>query len=104
MPATKTQTLSDHILLSPSGKISKVARKRANERERKRLFPDGFWDKPKESEADKRKREIKSLRRNAKQLREIAARGMCVRSYPKEAARLEAEADKLENVVNNEEE
>lgn len=86
----------DHSLLSPSGKMSKAARKRANAREAKRLFPAGFWNKPEESETDKRKREIKSLRRNAKQLREIAARGMCIRKYPKEAARLEAEADELE--------
>ena len=86
----------DHSLLSPSGKMSKTARKRANERETKRLFPDGFWDKPEKSEKEKNAEKIKSLRRNARFLRDLATRGMCVRKYPKEANRLEKEAAKLE--------
>lgn len=81
----------DHSLLSPSGHMSKAARKRANKREYERLFGDiDFTPKP-STDSDK----AKALIRQAAFLRGCAARGMHVRSYPKEAARLEAEADKL---------
>lgn len=36
----------DHSLLSPSGKMSKRARRAAMDREREKLFPPGFWDEP----------------------------------------------------------
>lgn len=82
----------DHSLLSPSGRMSKAARKRANKREYDKLFGDiNFTPKP-PTDTDK----AAALRRHAAFLRGCAARGMCVRSYPKEAARLEAEADKLD--------
>ena len=76
--------------------MSKAARKRAEARENARLFPPGEWDKPELSDVEKRAQKAVSLRRHAKFLRDLAARGMCIRKYPKEATRLEKEADELE--------
>ncbi len=85
----------DHSILSPSGHCSKRAREAALKREYARLFPpdvlaDFRGHRPVESKRD-------NLLRRAKQLRELAARGMHPRSYPKEAARLERLAE-LETV------
>ena len=56
----------DHSLLSPSGRMSKRARRAAMDRETKRLFPDGFWEskpKPAPTEAEKIAHEIEYLER-----------------------------------------
>ncbi len=86
----------DHSLLSPSGRVSKRARKAAMDCETARLFPPGYWDAPVKSETERCADDVKRLRLSAQNLRELAARGMHTRKYTKEAARLEAEAKKGE--------
>lgn len=81
----------DQSLLSPSGHISKRARKAAIARETERLFPPGFWDKPEPTAAEITAAERESALRRAKVLRELAARGMHPRKYAAEADRLERE-------------
>ena len=88
----------DHSLLSLSGRMSKRARKAANEREAAKLFPPGFWDAPIKSEAQKAIEKAKALRRSAQDLRSLAARGMSPRKLLKAAERFEAEAGMLESI------
>ena len=78
----------DHGILSPSGNVSKRAERAAKERMRQELFGDGleYPSCPQESKRD-------SLLRRAKELRELAARGMSPRKYAREAERLEQEAE-----------
>ena len=86
----------DHSLLSPSGKISKRARKAALKREHDRLFPTGFWDQPKSAiQVATEKRA--SLLQAAFNLREMAARGMNAKRFIKEAVRLEQQAAAIIN-------
>lgn len=79
----------DHGTLSPSGRVSKRARAKALERTRLELFgPDGLArptppDQPSDAE---------SYLRRARELRELAARGMKPRAFVREAERLEAMA------------
>lgn len=86
----------DHTILSPCGKVSQRARQAALKREAARLFPPGFWDSPEKTEAEKRTEEAQRLRRTAQTLRELAARGMKRRAYPKKAQELEDLADEIE--------
>jgi len=81
----------DHGILSPSGKISKRAREAVLKRMHEELFPEGGLPHP----TAKQPAYKQTLLRKAKQLRELAARGMSPRKYAREAARLEAEAAKL---------
>jgi hypothetical protein len=76
----------DHSILSPSGHVSKRTRDAALARETSRLFPEGLAA-PKfvDTRTDRER-----LLHQAKELRELAARGMHPRKYAKEAARLEA--------------
>ena len=83
----------DHGLLSPSGHMSKRARKRAQERTGRELFGDLSF--PATPEQGPRER-ILQLRSRAAYLRDLAGRGMHPRKWPKEAARLEEEARLLE--------
>ena len=77
----------DHSLLSPSGRMSKRARKAAMAREHDRLFPPGYWERVNHTpQPTERERDLA----HAKRLREFAARGMSVRKFTKEAERLEA--------------
>jgi hypothetical protein len=85
----------DHGVLSPSGRVSKRARKAALERETAKLFPDRFWDDVHSDEQAKQK-VIDAHRQAASQLRELAARGMSPRKHTREAARLEQLAADLE--------
>jgi len=85
----------DHSILSPSGHCSKRARAAALKREAARLFPPGFGHHE-PTEEEKRQETIKRLRRSAANLRALAARGMSPRKFPREAAKLEAEATALE--------
>jgi len=81
-------TMSDAIALSsPSGKMSKAARKRANERLRQALFGDGLPMPTCQQETDRER-----LLRQAAELRALAGRGMCPHRYIREAQRLETEA------------
>ena len=77
-------------LSSPSGHMSKRARKAAIERLGKALWPDGF-PQPMTPQWDRKE----SLLRRAKELRELAARGMHPRAYIKQAEKWEAEAGKV---------
>lgn len=84
----------DHTLLGPSGRCSKRARNAAIARETAKLFPPGFWD-VKKSDEQVRAEKIASLLNSAKNLRDVAARGMKVRAFTKAAEKLEAEARAL---------
>jgi hypothetical protein len=83
----------DHSLCSPNGSMSKAARERAEKRETARLFAPwgGHMPRPTCPQPTPAERN----RRQAAELRALADRGMCPRKYRKEAARLEAEADRL---------
>ena len=74
----------DHSILSPSGRVSKRARNAALERTRRELFGDGLpyptCPQPTEREC---------LLRQARNLRDLAARGMKPRAFTKEANILE---------------
>ena len=74
----------DHSLLSPSGHVSKRARKVALKREAEKLFPAGTWDKLQLTEND-REHDL----RWAAELRSLAERGMRPRKYRKMADELE---------------
>lgn len=95
-PGKEPRPAIDHSLLSPSGRISKRAKRVAMAREAARLFPPGFWDRPKKTEAGQRAEQKRALLRKAKELRELAARGMCPRKFVKEAERLEAQAHQVD--------
>jgi hypothetical protein len=77
-------------LSSPSGRMSKRARKAAIARLGKALFPDGI-PAPLVPQYDRKY----SLLRRARELRELADRGMHPRLYRKTAAKWEAEAATL---------
>lgn len=82
----------DHSLLSPSGSMSKRARKSATEREAARLFPPGYWDMPTPSADALTQQARESKLRAAKNLRDLAARGMSPRKFIRAAEKLEKEA------------
>lgn len=89
----------DHGLLSPSGRASKRARvyleadyaKRAQAWFDEKHPPPSAEDVARKATAER----VASLKASAANLRALADRGMCVRKYRKEAARLEAEAESL---------
>ena len=85
----------DHTILSPSGRCSKRARDAAMKREAAKLFPPGFWDKPASTLEEQTRNKADGLRRTAKTLRDLAARGMNSRRYVREAAKLEEQADAI---------
>lgn len=77
----------DHSILSPSGRVSKRSRKVALERARVDIFgPQGL----KRPGLPKQPTEKESILRQARELREMADRGMRPRAFRKEADRLEA--------------
>lgn len=78
-------------LTSPSGKMSKRARKAVQERNRVALFGPNGLQKPSYQQPT----EKETLLRRAAELRELANRGMKPRAYKKEADRLEAMAKDL---------
>lgn len=86
-------TMSEAIAISsPSGRMSKAARKRAVARLSKELFGEGGLQPPEPEQPTK----AESLRRQARELRELAKRGMKPRAYLMKAQELEAKADFLE--------
>lgn len=80
----------DHGILGPSGHVSKRYEKQAKAEMRERLFPDGFPDPVLPSVSE---REV--LLRQARELRQLAARGMKPRAYLKRAEELERKADEV---------
>lgn len=83
-------------LSSPSGRMSKRARRAAEKRLELALFgPGGLREaiRPRPLSATP---PAELMRRQAKRLRDLAARGMSVRKFTKEADRLEREAEGLE--------
>ena len=89
LPPRTSDTMVDAIALSsPSGRMSNRARKVAERRLALALFGEGLvpTERPK---ADPKE----SLIRRAKELRELAARGMSRRTFTREAERLEAQAE-----------
>lgn len=94
LPPRNANTMSDAIALSsPSGRMSKRARKAAEKLLDKALFGDGCGNL--KGHAPKVLESVR-LRRTAQELRELAARGMCPRKYPQKAAKLEQQAAELE--------
>lgn len=77
---------------SPSGKMSKRARKDGLARIRRQIFGDDNVDLRGEAPQPSKK---ELLLRHATQLRELAERGMNSKVYFKKAQQLEAEADSL---------
>jgi len=96
LPDRTADTMSDAIALSsPSGRMSKRQRRIAQERLSKALFGETGLARPRGRSVSEREQKL----RQAQTLRELADRGMCVRKYRKEAARLEAEAAACEDNV-----
>lgn len=97
LPARTADTMSDAIALSsPNGRMSKRARKAAEQRLATALFGDGScFRAPEPTEAEKIERKAQQLLQHAKRLRDLANRGMSVRKFTKEAERAEAEAAAL---------
>ena len=85
-------TMGEAICLGAptAGRMSKRSRKAALKRLHDLLFPEGF---PVPVLTETNDRDV--LLRNAKQLRELASRGMRPRAHVKEAERLEALAATL---------
>ena len=77
----------DHSLLSPSGRVSKRARKAALKREQARLFPPGYWEAIKE---ENKKEMMPSIGERVARLKELARL-----ASPLQAKKLLAKADAL---------
>ena len=85
----KQDTMVDAIALSsPSGRMSARARRAAGERGRIALFGGGGLEYP----ICRQPTECERLERTAKELRELAARGISPRKHIKRAKELEREA------------
>lgn len=87
----------DHGILSPSGKISKRARKAALKRLTDRLWPNGLTREMLYGPGPAQPTEKERLLEQAKRLRDLADRGMARRKYTKEADRLEKLAAELDD-------
>ena len=86
-------TMVDAIALSsPSGRMSKRARKAAEERLRLELFGPTGLARPQTPQPPR----TVSLRQSAAMLRDLAARGIGPRKHRREADRLELLAEELE--------
>lgn len=80
----------DHSYLSPSGRVSRRAKKASDERVRRELFGDGL-----PMPTCKQPAEAVRLLRQAKELRALAARGMKPRAFIRKAVALETKAAAL---------
>lgn len=80
----------DQGILSPSGSVSAASRSKALERVSKELFGDGGLAAPTTQQPSN----VEVLLRQAKELRDLAARGMKPRAYLKKAEELERMAGK----------
>jgi len=92
LPERTASTMSDAIALSsPSGSMSKTARRAANERLRVALFGEsGLQQAPVPQPAEKQR-----LLQQARELRDLASRGMKTKAYNRKAEELEAQAAAL---------
>ena len=79
----------DHSILSPSGRVSKRARKAAMDRATAELFAPWGGHLPRPCGPAQSSEKDRDLQQAAR-LRDLAARGMCRRKYTKEADALEA--------------
>jgi hypothetical protein len=97
LPPRTADTMSDAIALSsPNGRMSERAKKAATDRLAESLFgPGGATREQITGGPTPQPTERERLLRQAKRLRDLAARGMNVRKFTKEAERLEAEAARL---------
>jgi hypothetical protein len=92
LPSRTLDTMGEAIALSsPSGRMSKRARKAAERRLSTALFGEGGLAPPRVSQGDP----VEALLRRAMELRDLAARGMRPRAHVKEAERLEAQASEM---------
>lgn len=92
LPTRTSDTMVDAIALSsPSGRMSKRARKAAERRLAVALFGEAGLVPAKRPESDPKE----LLLRRAKELRELAARGMSTRAFTREAQKLEEQAEAL---------
>jgi hypothetical protein len=90
-PPRTADTMSDAIALSsPSGKMSKRARRTAEEKLSVALFGPGGLQREPPPQPDERTK----LLRQAAILRDLANRGMRTKSYTRKAEELEALANK----------
>lgn len=89
LPDRSADTMSDAISISsPSGRVSKRAKAKAAEKLSTALFGKGGLKRPTAIQPSEKSR----LLQQAKELRDLAARGMSPRKYTKKAAELEARA------------
>lgn len=97
----------DHGLLSPSGRASKRSRQYLLDDYKRRCneYDAIHYPPPSEEEAARKatRAKITELRRHAAELRQWATLGIHPRSYPKEAAKREAQADELELTITEQE-
>lgn len=97
-PARTADTMSDAIALSsPSGRMSKRARRAAEKLFDKALFGDDSVSlKGERPVVDPAILEAGNLRRAAKDLRDLATRGMSKRKFTRAADRMERQASDIE--------
>ncbi len=92
LPARTADTMSEAIAISsPSGRMSKAARIRAEKRLSESLFGKGGLQR----EETPQPSEELVLRRQAARLRDLADRGMSTKKFRKEAIKLEDRAQTL---------
>jgi len=92
LPPRTADTMSEAIAMSsPNGRMSKRQQQLAQKRLAIALFGEGGIPRASPPQPTQKER----LLRQAKTLRDLAARGMKPRAFAKEAARLEAEAELL---------
>ena len=94
MMDNRTPITDAEALSSPSGRMSKAARDRAEKRLREELFPDGVSAPKSPRQVPKQRARI--LRDKAADLRHLAAMGMRPRVHTRAAEKLEREADSLD--------
>lgn len=86
----------DHSILSPSGRVSKRARRDAIKRARKELFPDGFWDPPEgEKERTERAGRIAQLERKVQDYQHFIKQGFRPRVHKRELVKVLKELKEL---------
>lgn len=95
LPPRTANTMSDAIALSsPSGRMSKRARKAASDRLRVALFGKHCTREDIQRTTPKKSEKVMLLEQAAS-LRDLAARGMSTRKFNKEADRLEKQANEI---------
>ena len=90
----------DHSILSPSGRVSKAAEKRAKARAALELFPPGYWDPPQQTAEEQLKAQCLALHRTDESLRHLAESRLKPRAYLRRARQLEEQARQLEEKAN----